>query len=140
MNVADVTENYTPTTVIGQPITNNFVISGGIVKDANTASWEYEEDDVTVTYVGNDVAPIASGTVSYSIKFAVAGYDDLTVNKSAFVNVKAEPPVVTGALVSNPARITYGKIAFALRGKTCMKVQEQPNGNTVQTMVLTGPM
>ncbi|MCR4954828.1 MAG: hypothetical protein K6A43_12245 [Treponema sp.] len=142
LNVNDIAVKYTTTTVIGQSITNNFAIDTGSAKDANTTSWTYPTSDITVTYVGTeDVAPNSSATGNYQIKFSRAGYNDETVSKSAFVNVKAEAPDVSGALVNDPTRIEYGKIAFAITGKTLTyrttEWEYSTNGGTSWTAVTT---
>ena len=115
----------------------DFAIKEGSLKDASKSEWTYSAGNttdyqITVTSTGCNAPTVESGNITTGIKFSVKvkgigegfvdAYDDLTVSKQVFVNVKYETPTSTVSLPAldktNDYAISYHKMKFTQASTT----------------------
>ena len=116
----------------------DFAIKEGSLKDASKSDWTYSAGNttdyqITVTSTGCNAPTVESGNITTGIKFSVKvkgigegfvdAYEDLTVSKEVFVNVKYETPTAETASLpaldtTNDYAISYHKMKFTQASTT----------------------
>ena len=121
----------------------DFAIKEGSLKDASKNDWTYSAGNttdyqITVTSTGCNAPTVESGNITTGIKFSVevkgigdgnfvAAYDDLSISKDVFVNVKYETPTASTASLpaldkTNDYAISYHKMKFT-QASTTLTIQ-----------------